>query len=471
MLEYEEKVRQFIKKHQLINKGDKIVVGVSGGPDSLSLLHYLARKRDFYGIDLFAVHLDHMFRGQESYEELLFVEEFCKEFHIPCLSKRINVSEIIRDNGTGLQETARMVRYQVFQQAMTRFAANKLALAHHGDDQVETILMRLTRGTSGKGRAGIPYLRPFHNGWIIRPLLGITKEEILAYCDFYRLNPRIDPSNSKGAYTRNRFRLEVLPFLKTENPKVHEHFQTFSEEMLDDERFLLKLTYERMENIWTHKNDGISLDIEEFQKMPLSLQRRGIHLILNYLYKKKTPFTNVHIRQILQLMQHHHPSGSLDLPEGLKVIRQYQECFFGFIKDETKEYSYELKTEGKVVLPNGDQLILTKRKNADKFPSKDDQFCLNREAVAMPLIIRTRKPGDRIALKGMNGFKKVKKVFIDLKVPRSYRDHWPIVADSKGKVLWIPGLRKSIFEKQNENENDDILIYIKQTSSGGQTKC
>ncbi|MBE3568577.1 MAG: tRNA lysidine(34) synthetase TilS [Bacillales bacterium] len=471
MLEYEEKVRQFIERHQLIDKRDQIVVGVSGGPDSLSLLHYLAKRREFYEIDLFAVHLDHMFRGQESYEELLFVEEFCKDFHIPCLAKQINVSEIIRDHGTGLQENARMVRYQVYQQAMAQFAANKLALAHHGDDQVETILMRLTRGTSGKGRSGIPYLRPFHNGWIIRPLLGLNKEEILAYCDYYKLNPRIDPSNSKGTYTRNRFRLEVLPFLKTENPKVHEHFQTFSEELLEDEHYLLKLTYERMEAVWGHKNGGISMDVEEFLKMPLPLQRRGIHLILNYLYKNKTSFTNVHIRQIMQLIQHLHPSGRLDLPDGLKVIRNYQECFFGFIKDESEEYSYELKSEGKVVLPNGDQLILTKRKNEGKFPTKDDQFCLDREKVEMPLTIRTRKPGDRIALKGMDGLKKVKKLFIDLKVPRSSRDEWPIVVDSKGKVLWIPGLRKSIFEKDNENENDDILIYIKQTSSRGQTKC
>ena len=471
MLEYEKKVRQFIRKHQLIKKGDKIVVGVSGGPDSLSLLHYLAKRREYYGIDLFAVHLDHMFRGQESYEELLFVKEFCKDFDIPCLAKQINVGKIIRHNGTGLQETARMVRYQVFQQAMAQFSANKLALAHHGDDQVETILMRLTRGTAGKGRAGIPFSREFHNGWIIRPLLGLNKEEILAYCNYYKLEPRIDPSNSKGTYTRNRFRLEVLPFLKSENPKVHEHFQTFSEELLEDERFLLQLTYEKMKTVWAHKNGGVALNIEEFLKMPLPLQRRGIHLILNYLYNKKTPFTNVHIHQIMQLMKHLHPSGRLDLPDGLKVIRNYQECFFGFIKDETKEYSYELKTGGKVVLPNGDQFILTKRKNEEEFPIKDDCFCLNSEAVAMPLIIRTRKPGDRIALKGMNGLKKVKKLFIDLKVPRSSRDEWPIVVDSEGKVLWIPGLRKSVFEKQNKNENDDILIYIKQTSSRGQTKC
>ncbi|MDQ0216181.1 tRNA(Ile)-lysidine synthase [Oikeobacillus pervagus] len=470
MLDYERKVKEFIERHQIIKQGDRIVVGVSGGPDSLSLLHYLAKRQERYQIRVYAAHLDHMFRGQQSYEELQFVRNFCEDLHIPYVCDRIDVSSYMEESGTGLQEGARKVRYQFLKEVMNHFSANKLALGHHGDDQVETILMRLTRGSSGKGRSGIPYRRNFHQGEIIRPLLSLTKEMIEEYCAHFNLDPRRDPSNSKGDYTRNRFRLKVLPFLKGENGKVHEHFQRFSEEILEDEMFLQELTRQKMNNVWEKNEESIQLQVEAFQAMPLPLQRRGIQLILNYLYKGNPLYTSIHIQQILKFIMSDHPSGHLDLPDGLKVVKSYQTCQFTFETHESQRYEYTLHLGEQVTLPNGDLFSLQISTNfVDTHHA--EIFLIDEKKVDLPLIIRTRKQGDRIQLKGSSHSKKIKKLFIDLKIPLNLRNEWPIITDNKGKVLWVPNIKKSNDERTWEDPHGMILVYKKQSSSRGQTNC
>ena len=183
-----------------------------------------------------------MFRGEESYEDYRFVEKTCQEWNIPFEGKRINVPAYMEQTGESSQLAARNLRYAFFEEVMKKYQLSILALGHHGDDQIETMLMRLTRGASGMARAGIAVKRPFLNGEIIRPFLVVTKEEINAYASRYKLTPRMDPSNEHNDYVRNRFRHDVLPALKRENPKVHEHFQRFSEELTEDEQLLQQMT-------------------------------------------------------------------------------------------------------------------------------------------------------------------------------------------------------------------------------------
>ena len=456
MLAYDQNVKQFITRHQLISNGDKIAVGVSGGPDSLSLLSYLESRRKELSIEIFALHLDHMFRGEESYRELKFVEQFCESRKIPFYAERINITKELEEAGGGLQEVSRRIRYEFFERGLEKFSANKLALAHHGDDQIETVMMQLVKGSSN--RMGIPVCRAFGKREIIRPLLCINKEMIEAYCLHHELDPCRDPSNEKPVYTRNRYRLELLPFLKEENRKVHEHFQRFSEELNEDNRFLEELTKEKMKNIWQKDDSMCSLEIEAFQSMPLPLQKRGIHLILNYLYKGEKPFSFIHIQQILQLLKEDKSSWQLDLPHGLKVCREYQLCVFRFNVSEKREYAFKLNLEERVSWPYGGQFILT-----DKAPEVTDgyEYMTFDEKVKLPLYIRTRKKGDKIQPKGMNGSKKLKDLFIDEKVVLARRDQWPIVTDSEGKLLWVPGLKKSRHEKVGSTGNHLILIYIR----------
>lgn len=446
MKQIERKIAAFIKKHELLQKGDLVLVAVSGGPDSLALLHFLQRNKLLYEIEVAAIHVDHMLRGETSYQDLLFVQHFCEKHETECHTARINIKEKMVADQKGMQETARKYRYKYFHKIMEKYAYKKLAMGHHGDDQIETILMGLTRGT---GRAGIPVSRKFSSGKIVRPFLCLTKKEIESYCSYYQLQPRRDASNDTQDYTRNRFRHHVLPFLKKENCRVHEHFQRFSEEMIEDEAYLYALTAEKMEQLHVKNKGEINLDITKFLQMPLSLQRRGIHLILNYLYKD-TPGTLMksHLDAIQDLLESKHPSGQLDLPAGLSVQRSYQSCLFSF-KDvvESTAYCIEIHENEQIILPNGYTIRFVKQTTPPSHSVLQSHMIqLRPEDVTLPLIVRTKKAGDRMTIKGLDGTKKIKDIFINEKIPISERKNWPVITDQSGEIIWLPGLKKSIFD-------------------------
>jgi tRNA(Ile)-lysidine synthase len=463
----EEKVEKFytlIQKHQLFEKDSTVIVGVSGGPDSLALLHLLSKIKVKWNLKLVAAHVDHMFRGVQSEEEMLFVLDFCREHQITCEAKQIDVTAYATKHNLSSQVASRECRYDFFKEVLDKYESSSLALGHHGDDQIETILMRMVRGSTGKALAGIQLKRKFHNGYIIRPLLGYTKEHILTYCRDQQLMPRFDPSNEKTVYTRNRFRKYVLPFLKKENPLVHERFQYFSETLLEDETYLQVLTKEHMNTVLKRKEtSAVEIDIDRFKSLPLPLQRRGIQLILNYLYGNiPTSLSSIHIESLLTLLSQDHPSGSLNYPGGLKVIKSYQNCLFTFEQDEVKKYCFDLEIPSVIILPNGYKITCELIKNDSIESIGNKSFLLNPKTLVGPLIVRTREQGDKIKLKGMNGRKKVKDIFIDEKVPLQSRYSWPIVEDGDGNILWLPGLKKSIFEAENGSVDEYVVLHYKE---------
>lgn len=459
----ETKVNAFLERHnfQLHNKA--IAVGVSGGPDSLALLHYLWKQREKWSLQIVAVHVDHMFRGEQSYQDALFVKAFCEEHGISFEMKRIDVPAHMQKTGLSSQQAARECRYQFFEEVMEKFHLQFLALGHHGDDQVETVLMRLTRGSSGKARAGIPFSREFGSWQIFRPFLCLTKEELEEYCAVNRLEPRLDPSNAKEYYSRNRFRKSVLPFLKEENPAVHEHFQRFSEELQMDEDYLIELTREKLNKVMKKEDSGITIYISSFQQMPMPLQRRGIKLILNYLYKDRpASLSAIHIEKIFSIIRNPHPSGTLDFPSGLRIIRSYGNCHFHLNPPERHNYCFEVFGTDNVLLPNGDVIEAQLLNDVSGLDGSRNRFVIDLERSGIPLVIRNRQNGDRMTLKGMAGSKKVKDIFIDLKIPLSQRDEWPVVTDQEGNILWLPGLKKSSHEASEKGNTLLLLTYIKQ---------
>jgi tRNA(Ile)-lysidine synthase len=443
----ESKVESFLNHHSFILKNKKIVVGVSGGPDSLALLHYLHHEREKRNLFIVVAHVDHMFRGEESFQDAMFVKKFCEQHSVPFEMVQINVTKIMEETGMSSQIAGREVRYEFYHDMMKKYESPYLALAHHGDDQIETMLMRLTRGSSGKARAGIPFSRPFYEGTIFRPFLCLTKDEIWHYCNQHDLTPRLDPSNEKGIYSRNRFRKHVIPFLKTENKHVHEHFQRFSEELQSDEAYLQELAVERVNSVMTKREkDKITIDIKRFLEMPLPLQRRGIQLILNYLYKEKpTSLSAVHIDQVFSLIQHHEPSGKLDFPNGLKVVRSYAQVSFQFQQNAAEPYCLEAYGPGTVQLPNGGSIRIDIL-DGEILDAQSNTAFFDIDRINWPLIIRTRKKGDRMTLKGIQGSKKLKDIFIDLKVPVQDRDCWPVISDKNGLIIWLPDLKRSSYE-------------------------
>lgn len=455
----EAKVRDFIKRHSIVEENSSILIGVSGGPDSLALLHFLAGIRKEYHLTLRVATIDHMFRGTESFEELKYVEEICEKWDIPFNGQQINVPEEINKQRGNPQTISRKLRYQFYSEVMEKYQIPFLALAHHGDDQMETILMRMTRGSAIGSMAGIHIKRPFGNGQIIRPFLCITKDEIEEYIKKNDLHPVYDPSNKKDIYARNRFRKYVLPFLKKENPHVHKHFQQFSEAISQDDQYLMCLAQEKFEHLVSfQQKDTLTFNIDDFLQIPLPLQRRCIHLILNYLYRDKLvgDLSNIHIQSIIELCLQDTPSSKLNLPDGLTVFRSYNICTFTFNQRSSKTFKMYWNKGETLNLPNGHQLIM---KLDEEVLAQGEQYFLLDKNTSFPLTVRSRLTGDRMIQKGSGGTKKLKSLFIDCKIPLQLRDEWPIITDQNGNILWVPLLKKSQYEANPLKEDVIVLQY------------
>nr|WP_286170989.1 tRNA lysidine(34) synthetase TilS [Bacillus sp. NTK071] len=449
-------VDRFIQKHDLLRKGDTVVTGVSGGPDSVALLHYLTNKLSDYQLTVIAAHMDHGLRGEESLEDLAFVKRYCEHEGIIFETSSADVGLYKEVHQLSTQVAARECRYHFFEQIMERYCANALALAHHGDDQIETMLMRQVHGSTGAGLAGMPLKRPFSTGMIIRPFLGITKDQVLSYCDNHSLSYRIDPSNSSDRYVRNRFRQNVLPFLKEENPSVHLRYQLYSERLQSDEQYLMQQASAHLDDVIIEQNDKfVKLDIKSHQCLPIPLQRRVIHLILNYLYTGNAPFSSIHIEDLRLMLDSEHPSASLNLPLELRAVKSYTTCYFSF---ETflhpEPYEYHLSLGGSVETPLGTITAVPIDSVPQHLSSND--FII--EEVAFPLVVRSRHSGDRIQPKGMIGTKKVKDIFIDRKIDRSERDVWPIIEDQTGHIIWVAGVTRS--EKATLSAKKNRLVHL-----------
>lgn len=465
----ERKARDFIIKHNLLPAGSRILAGVSGGPDSLALLSFLRSVRDELELELVCAHVDHMFRGQESYGDYLFVEQICKEWDIPFEGKRADVPAFMAVSGESTQLAARRVRYGFFEEVMAERKLGILALGHHGDDQVETMLMRMTRGAAGAARAGIPADRPFAGGRVVRPFLTASRTEIADYLSRQQLVPRLDPSNDRDDYVRNRFRHHVLPFLKEENPLVHEHFQRFSEEMQEEGAYLNSLAEKEAAHICKEKSPGyVRIDLPALSAIPMPLQRRVIHLILSYLYiERPSSLSALHIDQLMALFLNPHPSAELSLPAGLTARKSYSACIFTFSGTDSPVYSLTLQIPGETILPNGYKIEAHYIKEEVPPYAGNDSFIASGQL--FPLTVRTREPGDKMEVKGLGGSKKLKGIFINEKIPRQERDSWPVVTDRTGNIIWLPGLKKSELERVPVKDEQPYvyLEYIKLNSSWG----
>lgn len=459
-----DKVANFIKQHELLKENSTVIIGVSGGADSIALLYYLWTIKEQNNLKLIVAHIDHMFRGEQSREDMYFVQSFCEKLGVLCESTQIDVTSYKHEHHISSQVAARECRYDFYDQIMRKYKADYLALGHHGDDQIETILMRLTRGSFGMGFAGMHAKRPFSTGFIIRPFLAITRMEIEQYLKKHRIIPRQDPTNEENNYTRNRFRHFILPYLKQENPQVHERFQFFSEKMIEDQKLLEELTVEKMNTVIKEKHAWkIVMDINLFQSLPMPLQRRGIKLILNYLYRNlSVTLSSVHIDNLLSLLVSVHPSGELHFPEGLKIIRSYNQCILTFNEEMNQDFRHILHLPSTLRLNNGHEIITEVWEHYPQEVKGNDVFILDPKSMALPLIVRSRMNGDRMKLKGFNGSKKVKDIFINEKIPIHKRDSWPVVEDSNGNIIWLPGLKKSPYEANEEtNSNLYYVLYYK----------
>lgn len=459
----ESVVRSFIERHKLLTKETTVLIGVSGGPDSMALLHFLSSIQSEWRLRLIALSVDHGLRGEESRKDMSYVEEMCRLWNIEFCGTSVDVPLFKQKENVGTQVAARELRYQFFQEQMEAFSADYLVLGHHGDDQAETMLMRFVNRSNPAALSGIPVKRPFHHGFVVRPFLCITKSIIESYCQKNDILPRRDPSNRDVVYTRNYFRMHILPLLKKQNPNLHRTMQKLSETFYDDETYLRNEAGKLVDSTVNIdlKSKQAQFVIEEFRAHPPALQRRAFHLILSYLYINiPKDLFYVHEEQFFGLLVNQKANAVVDFPLGLKMTKAYTKIIFYFADPEVAPYHATLEVPGSTYLPDGSRITASETNSQQK--NTKDVFTCDRRNVRLPLQIRTREPGDKMTVPGLKGRKKVKDIFIDEKIPLYERDAWPIVTDGEGKVLWVVGLKKTNSGIRGK-DNDFIQIqYQKQ---------
>lgn len=429
--------------NSLLKDNDTIVVGLSGGPDSMCLLNILLSLNK--NIKIVCAHINHNIR-EESKEELLFIEEYCKNKNLTLETTTFEKKSSTQDyNELELREK----RYAFFGKVINKYKGKYLFTAHHGDDLVETILMRMTRGSNLKGYTGFQVETKKDTYKVIKPLIFMTKDDINLYNEENNIPYVTDKTNEEDNYTRNRYRHNILPFLKGENKNIHLKYLKFSRELQKYFNYVDKVVNKEIDKRYHKKR----LDIKEFSRLDKLIQEKIIEYILDDNYIDNLYLVNdKHTNMILNIIDNPKPNIEINLPDNLKVTKEYDSLTISRSKKSNTDYKIPITEE--TILPNGKKISIIK--DTDK--NSNDYIKLNSKEITLPLYVRNRNTGDKIHIKNMNSPKKVKEIFINSKLSKDERDTQPIVVDSKGEIIWLPGLKKSKFDKA-KNENYDIILW------------
>lgn len=440
-----ENAYQYILNDIGLKYGDAVVIGVSGGPDSMALLHMASRLKKAIDIEVVCAHVNHNTGRPGQYEEQKFVEEYCKK------NKLVFETMIIDEYGDeNFHNEAHSKRYRFFGDLVKQYNASILMTAHHGDDLMETILMRIVRGSTLRGYSGFSKIVDKGSYKIIRPFIEVTKDEILAYNKKHRIKYALDSSNEKDVYTRNRFRKYIVPQFKKEEPNVHEKFFKFSKTLIEYNTYIDGVVKSKMNSVYPHD----VLNIEKFLKEDKVIQLKIIYAILEKNYQDDLMLIcDKHAEILLDVIHSKRANIRVHLPNNIQAIKSYDTLVLSSMNEKKLDYNIEINKF--VNLPNGKNLEVV----IDDDSNSNFVCRLNSSEVKLPLSVRNRQDGDKISIKGMLGRKKIKDIFIDEKIAIHEREIWPVVVDADGNIVWIPGLKKSKFDKTKTENYDIILRY------------
>ncbi len=436
-----KRVNEFLLS--ILKEGDTVVLGCSGGPDSMALMNILLKYRKRLNISIICAHVNHKIR-KESDDELLYLENYCKKNHI--IFESMVITKYGDDN---FHNEARNIRYNFFEELIKKYNAKYLMTAHHGDDLIETILMRIVRGSTIHGYSGFEKMVQKDGYSIVRPLIFVTKDDILEYNKKNKIVYAIDKSNFSNKYTRNRYRKEVLPFLKKEDKNVHLKFLKYSTMLNEYNNYIDKQVASALKKVCSDSK----IDIKSFKKLDEIIKNKIINKILEEYYQDDLILiSDIHTELIKKLISSKRSNSFVYLPNGIKAVKSYGKFYLENETDQIDEYDIEITDD--VNLPNGKNI-----KKIDDSLINDNCYCrLNSSEITLPLRVRTRKSGDKMKVKGL-GTKKIKDIFINEKIPVNKRDLWPVVVDATDTIVWLPGLKKSKFDVPKNKKCDIILKY------------
>jgi len=458
------RVLNTIRKYNLIKNGDCVVVGVSGGPDSVCLLHVLWCLKNDFNLKLVAVHINHMLRGDESYRDEEFVKKLCEKLDVELKSVRVDINRVAQQKGMSLEEAGREERYKNFDIVADSIGADRIAVAHNKNDRAETVLMNIIRGTGLDGLKGMEYIR----GRIIRPLLDIDRSEIEAYILEKNLDTVTDSSNLEKIYARNKIRLDVIPNIdKLFDCNLVKSIDRMSRLIKDDLDFIddkVKEAY--CDAVLKKENGEVELLLRKISKMHLAVRRRVIRKAIEEVKGSVKGIESVHIENILDMIDNGKVGSRIDLP-GIKLGRTYESIRFYKKEMQPKSFDYEAFLNIPGLTEVGDSKhyieasIITDYKLSDYKGIKDSSLIqfFDYDKMIEGINIRKRKEGDLFKPINSNGTKKLKEYFIDNKIPREIRDNIPLVAKGHD-IIWIIGYKISDKFKVTENTKKVLkLIY------------
>jgi len=432
-----ENVYNFIKKIDI--KSEYIVAAVSGGPDSMLMLNILMNYTDKM---IVVAHVHHNLREESDYEAFK-LEEFCKKNNL--IFEMMKIEKY--PNNKFSEEAAREIRYNFFDKVVKKYNADILFTAHHADDLIETILMRITRGSSIRGYAGFNSVSHDRGYKIAKPLIYLTKDDILNEINKLNIWYAIDKTNKTNKYKRNRFRNKILPVLKLENPVVHKKFLEFSDKIFLVDEYIKKQVDLVKDKVFV--NDGI--DVLKFNTLDDILKIYIIEKYLNDIYGDNISYvTSINTNIIMNTMKKVNAKISLPLNKiGLLEYNTFK------IIDKLEDINYDIVFNDKVKLHNGKTIEI------DNTTKETTNFVihLNSSEIKFPLHVRCKRNGDFMYVKNMNGKKSISNIFTDAKISKEYRSTYPIVTDDNNEILWIPGLKKSKFDRKKDGKYDIILRY------------
>jgi len=423
-----------LQRSECLPEGSRVLVALSGGADSVALLVLLRHVAPGLRLTLEAAHLDHGLR-QDSAADAAFVERLCARFNLPLTMERADVAELARQSKGNLEEVARDVRRRFLLRVAKQRNCDRIAMGHHADDQAETFLLRLLRGSGSTGLAGMRTV----NGKIVRPLLAFQRHELVAHLEQEGVPWQQDPSNSDTRFARNRIRHELIPLLESFNPQIRDQLAGSCEQFGHDEDFWSSLVAEEFDRCCQRDGARLTLDRIAVMSRPTALASRLVRAALREIRGDLRRITANHIASILQLINDGPVQGELSLP-GAWVARRYDRVLICRNKPETPEYwEVALTQEGTCLLPNGCTIELSMA----TLPCGESTECVEFSArdVTLPLVLRSPLPGDRFRPSGMKGTKKLQDLFVDLKLPREARQNTVVLVKGT-ELLWVVGVRR-----------------------------
>lgn len=458
-----KKVSEYVQKWRMLEKEDRIIAGVSGGADSICLLFVLLELQRSIPFELVVVHVNHGLRGEEADRDEAYVKALCKEHGLICETYFENIELIAKKRKQSTEEAGREIRREAFLDAMKRYGGTKIALAHHMNDNAETLLLNLSRGTGLKGMCGILPVA----GDIIRPLLCLKRDEIEQYLKTNQISYCVDKTNASDDYTRNRIRNHVIPYLEQEvNAATVSHMSDEMEQLREIWEYLQGQVESAFEACVCRQGESYIVSEEAFLKVPGALRPLVLKEVLRRISGMEKDIQSAHLKSLHELMGKQ-VGRRLDLPYGMEARRTYQ----GILACKKKPAStnelcaklcFENASVQEVELQNGRILcrLLENVKEAQRCLQKSGTKCFDYDIIKGNVCIRTRRPGDYITIHPDGRSQKLKSFFINEKIPQEERDKILLVADGN-HILWIVGFRTNPVYQVSENTKRVLEIQMK----------